>query len=145
VAYCAGSDILNLALPINTLQPLTQSQILAVCQAASDFADGFFRGRWGYSAVPLLAWDTSVTEAVAKVAAFRLMRLRGINTKSPDWPFYQGIYQEALDWLDKVQRQQAHPNVSLANAALPGQQQPKIVTSSVVDLSTGATARNRGW
>jgi hypothetical protein len=144
-SYCGGQDILNLALPIPSLQPLRDGQIVAVCAAASDVADGYFVGRWGRGSVPLLTWDDSVTEATAKLSAFRLMRLRGINQKSPDWVVYEGIRKEAEDWFDKVQRQQAHPNVTLANAALPGQQQPKIVTSSVVDLSTGRMQRNRGW
>lgn len=145
MAYCSGSDVIALALPISSLSPLTALQISSTCQAVSDFMDGFFRGRWGYASVPLLAWDTSVTENAAKVSAFRLMRLRGMKPDGSDWKLFESVYKEALDWLNGVQRQQVHPNVTLANGALPGQQQPNLLTSSAVDLATGGRARNRGW
>lgn len=145
MAYCAGQDLLNLALPIPALSPLVQAQVAAVCQAESDVADGYFRGRWGYSAVPLLAWDTSVTFAVARRAAFSLMRVRGLKPDGADWKLFESVHTEATAWLDKVQRQQAHPLVILANGSAPGGAQPIVISSSVVNLSNGCRAPTRGW
>jgi hypothetical protein len=145
MAYCTGQDIINLALPVRSLSPLTQGQIVAACQAQSDRADGMMRGRYGTSALPLLTWDTAVTEAVAKMAAFALMRLRGMKPDSDDWKTFKSAADEGVDYFDMVQRQQMHPLVTLANGSAPGGAQPQVLSSSVVDLATGRTAANRGW
>ncbi len=145
MAYCTGQDVINLALPVRSLSPLVQPQIVAVCQAVSDLADGKMVGRYGYGALPLLAWDTAITEACAKMAAFRLMRLRGMKPDSEDWKIFKSASDEGVDYFDMVQRQQMHPRVTLANGNEPGSIQPTVLSSSVVDLATGRSAPNRGW
>jgi len=145
VAYASQADLLLVGLPQTAVGTLGATTIAAALQNASDFADGFFRARWGTNAVPLLAWDTEVTEAVAKIAAYRLMRQRGFNAAAgADKGFREG-YDDAVDWLDRVQRQQAHPHVTLAATSQPGTPQPKVVSSSVVNLANGRRAPNRGW
>lgn len=147
--YCSGADIVALALPIPALRNLTSvgtDPVARACQTAGDFSDSFFRGRWGYTAVPLLAWDTFITRANAQIAAFWLMRgPRGLKPDSPEFAILKSEYDEAVKFLNDVQRQQAHPLVTLANANAPGGVQPNLITGSVVNLSSGAVARNRGW
>lgn len=144
MAYASATDLVNTGLPAVALTTLTGVQISAALQAASDFADTFFRARWGQTAVPLVTWDSSVTEAVAKIAALRLMRIRGYSPTSTADQQFQAGYQDALDWLNKVQRQQAHPLVTLALNQSPPVA-PLLITGSVVNLATGAAGRNRGW
>lgn len=144
MAYATLTDLTNSGLPAVSLTTLTSQQILAALQAASDFADTFFRARWGQSAVPLVAWDSSVTEAVAKIAALRLLRIRGYSPSSTADQQFQLGHDEAVDWLNKVQRQQAHPLVTLALSSTPILQ-PTLISSSVVNLASGATRGNRGW
>lgn len=144
MAYATSTDLTNLGLPASALATLTPAQISATLQAASDFADTFFRARWGANSVPLLAWDTSVTEAVARIATLRLLRIRGYSPSSTADQRFQLGYDEAVDWLNKVQRQQAHPLVTLAqNAVAPVS--PQLISSSVVNLASGKTSGNRGW
>ena len=144
MAYATQADLTNVGLPAAAIVALTNAQITASLQSASDFADTFFRARWGQLAVPLLAWDTSVTEAVARIAALRLLRVRGYSPKSTADQQFQLGYDEAVEWLGKVQRQQAHPLVTLAlNATAPIS--PLLISSSVVNLSTGRSSGNRGW
>jgi len=146
VAYCGGQDILNLALPIPALQSnLLDRQVTAVCQAASDEADGHFRGRWGYSAVPLLTWDSSITLNVARRSAYLLMLIRGMKPGGEDFKILSVVNAEALAFFNAVQRQQIHPLVTLANNTAPGGVQPSVITSSVVNLANGGSRRNRGW
>jgi len=144
MAYASQTDLTNVGMPALALGTLTTQQINAALDNASTYADGFFRARWGTNAVPLVAWDSAVTEAVAKIAAYRLMAIRGYNPEAGrDSQFRQG-YDDAVDWLNKVQRQQAHPLVTLA-AGATARQEPNLTSSSIVDLSTGASAPTRGW
>lgn len=144
MAYASQADLTNIGLPATALGNLTATQQTTALQNASDRADAAFRARYGPTSVPLVFWDSTITQAVAKMAAFELMVVRGMKPGGPDWELFHTRNQEALDYLAQVQRQQAHPNVTLAgNATAP--QQPNLTSSSVVDLSTGATRPNRGW
>lgn len=144
MAYATQTDLTNLGLPSNALATLTAGQISAKLQAASDRADAFFRARYGNDAVPLATWDSTVTDAVAKIASFELMVVRGMKPGGPDWELFLSQKQDALDYLDRVQRQQAHPLVTLKGGAT-APKQPNLTSSSVVDLSNGGTSSNRGW
>lgn len=144
MAYATSTDLTNVGLPLAALATLTPQQITSALQGASDFADTFFRARYGAASVPFVAWDTSVTEAVAKIAALRLLRIRGYSPSSTADQQFQLSHDDALDWLNKVQRQQAHPLVTLAQAAV-APLAPLLISSSVVNVATGGTSRNRGW
>lgn len=148
--YATQTDLTNSGFPPSALGNLTSGQINACLQQASDMADSYFRARWGTAAVPLLVWDTSVTNAVVKIAALLVLRTRGYAAQSLADSNFQKGYDEAVQWLRDVQRQQAHPSVTLANESAGPSissrlQQPSVSSVSVVDLSTGSTAPNRGW
>ena len=150
MAYATIADLTSVGLPASALGNLTAAQINAELQAASDFADGFFRARWGTAALPLADWDSTVTRAVAQIAAVYLLRVRGYAANSTADQRFQTAHDEAVAWLGQVQRQQAHPKVTLANETSGPNpsarlQQPSLITSSVVNLATGATGRTRGW
>jgi hypothetical protein len=145
VSYCQDADLLALVVRPSNLQPLTLGQTGPMRQVVSDDMDTYFRGRWGYSAVPLIAWDTSITYYAAVETTVRLYTLRGINPKSEDAKILTGLHDQWKSFCDAVQRQQRHPLVTLANLQSPGGAQPIVSSSSVVDLSTGATRTNRGW
>jgi len=144
MAYAALSDLLAVGMPAQSLAQLSPTQVSAMLQNVSDYADSFFRGRYGDGPSPLLlTWDSQITEAVANIAAYRLIRLRGVDPDKPN-PF-EAARIEAVVYLDKVQRQQAHPLVTISGSPLAGSVQPNLVSSSVVNLATGRRAPNRGW
>jgi hypothetical protein len=144
VAYASPTDLTNVGLPQTALGGVWSIQIAAQLQAASDFADTFFAARWGRSNVPLIQWDTAVTLAVARVAVWYLMTTRGMKPGAPDWQIFRTGYEDSVDWFNKVQRQQAHPLVTLAGGAT-APQQPNLVSSSVISIASGRRAPNRGW
>lgn len=144
MAYATQTDLTTVGLPTNALGPITAAQITAALQNASDRADASFRARYGPTAVPLVLWDSTITQAVAKVAAFELMVIRGMKPGGPDWELFRSRYDDAIEYFDRIQRQQAHPQVTLAGGAT-APQQPNLTSTSVVDLSSGATASKRGW
>lgn len=144
VQYAQLADIYALGVPQQAIANYT-AQAQANLVKASALADTYFRARWGTNAVPLLAWDDTVTDAVAQIAAYWTLRVRGYQATAPgDRDFRQG-YEDKIKWLERVQKQQAHPVVTLAATMQPGSVQPRVVSTSVVDLSTGGTAPNRGW
>jgi phage gp36-like protein len=144
MAYAAKADLLNIGFPPQALGTLTDPQINAALQAASDFADTFFRGRYGDQSVPFLAWDTSVTDAVAQIAALRLLRVRGYAPDSTADQRFQKGRDEAVEWLNSVQRQESTPVVTLATNATMFKN-PTFSTASVISLASGRTAPTRGW
>ena len=144
MAYAAQADLVAVGLPQTALGALTSTQINAALQSASDRADASMRARYGMTSVPLVAWDTTITEAVAQIAAFNLMCIRGMNSAGPDWMMFYTRKKDAEAYLDRIQRQQAHPLVTLASGAV-APIQPNVTSSSVVNLSTGGTSGNRGW
>ena len=145
MTYAQQTDLLNLTVRANNLAPLNMAQVPAILQTVSDWMDGLARGRWGHSAVPLIAWDTSWTYCCAQESTYRLYLLRGMSPKSEDWEIVKMLHTEAVDYMKDVQHQQRHPLVTLANGNAPGGEQPIVSSSSVVNLSTGATGPNRGW
>lgn len=144
MAYASQQDLVNVGLPQVAIGNLSAPQINAELQSASDIADAYFRARYGTDAVPLAVWDSSITTAVAKIAAFELMVIRGMKPGGPDFALFRTRYEDAVEYLNKIQRQQAHPKVTLAGSA-QAPAQPAITTSSVVNLSNGSTATKRGW
>ena len=143
--YATTTDVVSVGLQQNVIARLAPSQIAACLTEASSEADGHFRGRWGYNMVPLLQWDALITGAVARLAAFKMVVVSGINVDGNDYKLARVMFDDAMNTFNEIQRQQLHPIVTLANGALPGQQQPKVVSFSVINLANGAKARNRGW
>lgn len=143
--YASITDVQNLGLPTQALTSLSPVQENAILQAASDYADTFFRARWGTQAVPLVAWDSSVTIAVAQIAAYRMMKVRGFRSNAGADNELQKGFDQAVEWLGKVQRQQAHPKVTLLLNGAPGSIQPMLISTSVINVLTGARGTNRGW
>lgn len=145
MAYAVKQDIVNVGFPATGFGSITDAQVSAILQDVSDRMDGYFRGRWGMTAVPLVAWDSTVRGMCARIGAFEVACVRGFNAANRADVQLKDREREAWEWCDKVQRQQIHPLVTLANANAPGAVQPNLVSSSVVNLSSGGTARNRGW
>ena len=146
MAYASQADLLTVGMPAVALGDLSPAQISAALQNASDKLDEGFRGRYGDGPSPLLlTWDSSITEAVAQIAAYKLVNIRGYDPDSGADSTFRDGYLDAMTFIDRVQRQQAHPVVTVAGTPLAGAVQPNLVSSSVVNLATGGSAPNRGW
>ena len=144
MAYAQPSDLVLIGLLPTALGPLSPQQVAAALQTASDRLDGYFRGRYGDGPSPLLAtWDTEVTRAVCKMAAYDLMAQRGLDPTTPN-PF-AAANAEAIQWCKDVEHSQAHPLVTINSGPLPGSQQPIVTSFSVTQVATGKRAPNRGW
>lgn len=118
---------------------LTQTAALA---SASENADDHMRARYS---LPLIAWGTSITENVCRIAAYKLLTHRGYANASGGDSNIRQQYDDAMAFFDRVQKQQAHPYVVPQPNDTPDYQQPFVSSFSVVDVATGRTGPNRGW
>lgn len=142
MSYASATDLTTYGLPATALGQLTSPQILAALVEASSRVDSFLRGRF---ALPLLSWETDITQATCAIAAYNLLSIRGYNPGSGADINIRDRYLDTLKWLAQVQKNMAHPNVTPSAAQTTSYAQPNITTSSVISLSSGRTARNRGW
>ena len=142
--YAQVSDLPIYGLPATALQSpaLTPEVLNSTLQGASSEMDSYFNGRYQ---LPLLTWDVSVTEVCAKIAAYRLLSVRGYNPASAADVNIRDRYLDSVAWLNKVQRQAVHPNVTPTDQSNPNTQQPGVSSSSVVFVSTGQRLPQRGW
>ena len=142
--YCSLADLTTYGAPataLNTPQLTPQIQQGAII-AASAVMDTYFAGRYQ---LPFISWGIELNDCCARIAVYQLLSIRGYNPASAADVNIRDRYKDAIDWLNKVQRQAIHPNVVLTQANTPGYQQPFVISSSVINTATGATAPNRGW
>lgn len=142
MSYASAIDLTTYGLPSTAIGNLTPTQVSAALTEASSRVDSFLRGRF---ALPLVAWETDITQATCAIAAYNLLSIRGYNPGSGADVNIRDRYLDTLRWLSQVQKNMAHPNITPAAAQSAGYAQPNITTSSVISLSSGRTARNRGW
>ena len=141
--YAQISDLTTYGLPAVAIGPnLSPTTLNGILTAVSTKMDSYFRGRY---ALPFVTFDVDVVECCAKIAAFEVLRIRGYDPENAGDKAVKDGHDEAIKWLDKVQRQQAHPNVTPQPSQSPTYQQPFVQSQSVVNVATGQTAPNRGW
>jgi phage gp36-like protein len=147
--YATVAQFFAWGLPQTALGARTTADVESALEAASADMDDCFRGRFP---LPFLAVGLSVSRRCVYHARYLVLGGRGFSPVT-------GADQDILDaekavqeWLDKVQRRVLFPDVTIdPSATLPtsldpsGSAQPYVITSSVVDVSTGRTATNRGW
>lgn len=140
--YAQISDLFALAMPATARGTLTDAQLNDCLEKASGEMDAYFAGRY---ALPLVSWDDVTTEKCCLIAYYRAMRLRGYNPAASGDTGIKDDRDEAIAWCIRVQKQQAHPNVTPQPTQTPTYTQPTVLSSSVVNLATGCTAPKRGW
>ena len=142
--YAQVQDLTTYGLPATALQsPNLPVQVQnAALSDASDIADSYLRGRYS---LPLIAWGSELTQAVCRIAAYNLLSVRGYNPGASADVNIRDRYVDAIDWLNKVQRQAVHPNVTPQPNQTPNFNQPFVTSFSVISTATGQKAPQRGW
>lgn len=142
MGYASLTDLVNYGLPATALANLTTGQQQAAVDDASDIVNSYLNGRYQ---LPLLQWDTSITQATCVIAAYNLLSIRGYNPASGADVNIKSRYDHAISWLEQVQRQAAHPIVVQSPDPNGATRQPFVSSNSVIFTATGATAPSRGW
>ena len=128
--YATLADLANLGFVSTAFGQLTNPQVQAQLQAASDFASSKMAARFS---LPLLAWDTSITQGVAQIATYQCMCLRGFDPANPGDASARDLWIAAREFFDAVERQHAHPLVTESpmptNQAQPVYAAPLIMSN----------------
>ena len=141
--YATLADLYTYGAPVRVFGQLDDSVKNAALVSASAKVATFLRARY---VLPLLTWDDSITEATCKIATYDLLSNRGYNPGAGPDENIRNRYNDALFFLEKVQKSQAHPLVTSTISPVPTYvDQPMVLSSSVINLTTGATAQKRGW
>ena len=128
--YATLADLGNLGFVSTAFGQLTNPQVQAQLQAASDYASSKMAARYS---LPLLAWDTSITQGVAQIATYQCMCLRGFDPANPGDVSARDLWIAARGFFDAVERQHAHPLVTESpmptNQAQPVYAAPLIISN----------------
>ena len=138
--YASLTDMGNLGFVSTAFGQLTTPQINAQLQSASDYASSKMAARYS---LPLLAWDTSITQAVVQITAYQCMCLRGFDPANPGDAAARDLWIAAREFFDAVERQHTHPLVT--ESPLPTQQaQPAYASPLVVGQPLQGWIPNEG-
>jgi phage gp36-like protein len=111
---------------------IEEQDVTRACIAASEKADSYFRGRYP---LPFTAYGEDVKMHVAWIAVYIALRQRGYNPAQDGTadPIRQQ-FDDAVMWLEGVQRQSIHPDVTYNSPSPPNYQLPTV-----------RSAQARGW
>ncbi len=130
-SYATPSDMVRFAINATALAAVSTGDKQAALDAASSYADSKLRGRFS---LPLSAWGDDLRRVVCWIAAYDLMVVRGFNPILGADSLLRTRYDDAVKWLDGVERQNIHPDVTPAPDQSPKYDAPKVTT-----------AAKRGW
>ena len=138
-SYCDPPDLTTTGINADALVDISNTEQQAACDAASDVADSFMRGRYGDPGQGIRvvsAWDGSVRMYTSWIAVLILLQARGYQPTAGADDRIQRQYDNAIAWFNGVQRQSIHPSVTpAAGPVIGGTAQLPIVSTSV----------QRGW
>lgn len=141
--YAKVSDLYVYGAPQTAFGAVPTLSQQAQLDAAAARLDSIIGARYN---VPLVApIPPVVTQMACKIAAWEIIsNSRGFNPANLGDKALTDSYIEALKWAGDVAHQRAHL-VGQAESGSVAMPQPVVLSSSVVDMSSGASAPNRGW
>ena len=141
MSYGSLTDLTNVGLPATALANISSSIQQAALDDTASTMDSYFAGRYP---LPLISWPPSVNRCNAIMAAYELLVVRGYNPSAGADENFRRRYDDQIRWLEQVERQAAHPAI-VGSASATNYAAPQVISSSVVSVTTGQTAGNRGW
>jgi len=131
MAYCDVSDLSTYGVSAVALDPIDPTIQQGACDAASAIVDSYLRDRFK---LPLSRWGVDLRQKTAVLAVYDLLVVRGYNPSAGADVNLRLRYQDTLEWLLRVARQEVQPDVTPQQHESPGYDAPIILTNS-----------NRGW
>lgn len=128
--YATQADVERFSVPTAALQGVSDSDKANCLIAASDKADGYLNGSY---TLPLVSWDSSLRQNVAKVAGYEMMCVRGFRPDGVDDLIIKR-HDDAIAWLQLIMAGKVDP--------------PGIVDSEPETFEAGAyvvSETGRGW
>jgi phage gp36-like protein len=105
VLYAKVGDLDAHGIPAAAIGSASQSVQAECCLAATNEADGYLGGG---KTLPLTAWESDLTDAVAQIAVYKIMKRRGFQPQGSDELIVKGR-DDAISWLRGVARGDIEP------------------------------------
>lgn len=121
--YATPADIYRLAFPAAGLAAFSSDDQQAALDVASAFADSHLSSQF---TLPLTSWSDDLRRAVCCIAAYDLISGRGYNPEAD--PNLRLRYLDSVDWLERVGRNQAHPQVVDSSPTAAAGRPPRVVS-----------------
>lgn len=142
MGYAVIADLTLYGTPASAIAGLSTEQKQAAIDNASTIVDSYLRGRYQ---LPLVSWGIEITEATIKIAAYNLLNIRGYNPAAGADVNIRQRYDDAISWLNKVQRQASHPDVKDSSVGIGQYSSPVVNSVSAISTFSNITGKNRGW
>jgi phage gp36-like protein len=132
----------DMSVPAKALEGVDPAVVTNALARASSIADGYLRKRFD---LPLKDWTQSLTQAVADIATWIVMKNRGFNPDAKSTETVQSSYRDALDWLEDVANNKVDP--AFVDSSGAGQDEDNSATSTVSEKPFVAynTTGGGGW
>jgi phage gp36-like protein len=145
VGYATEADLSRFGAPSAALESLLTEDINAQLEAASSVADSYLRNHYK---LPIVApYPPALTEAVARIATFNLLSVRGYNPEG-DAGLLETRYKTAMRWLESVGSGKASPLLIAADGPTANAGGPFVVQNRYDSSQDGFVVgrpSHRGW
>jgi phage gp36-like protein len=148
--YATVSDLTLYGAPAAAFAANTPEQEQAAIDAANALADSYLGKRYD---LPLQEWGADLVRAVAVIATYDLIVVRGSNPESPGNADLHARWQAAMDWLAGIAEQKIDPQAIVEAEGGGGGGAGGAEGEFVVSVSSGASGQfvvgpsrsGRGW
>ena len=110
MAYATPDDLTRLGVAAAALSDVPVPDQEAALDAASRLADSYLARRYR---LPLVSWGDDLKRAVALIAAYDLIAVRGFAPEGAD-EHLRLRYEDAIRWLEQVAKGEAEAQVEEA-------------------------------
>ena len=110
MAYATPSDLARLGVAAAALSDVPVPDQEAALDAASRLADSYLARRYR---LPLVSWGDDLKRAVALIAAYDLIAVRGFAPEGAD-EHLRLRYEDAIRWLEQVAKGEVEAQVEEA-------------------------------
>lgn len=131
--YATTTDLARVGIGAAALSGVSTAAQEAALDAASALADGYLCSRF---TLPLSAWGADLTGAVARMAAWEVLRVRGYDPQAGGDEAVRLGYTDSMRWLEGVQAGRVSPQ-GVTDAT------PSVDESS--QQTVMVTSRRRNW
>ncbi len=107
--YATTTDLVNYGLPASVLAATTNAQQVAILNGRSRWIDSFLRAQFE---LPLVTWDTDITQAVCAAASYDLMVIRGYNPEAGADINIRLRFEDARKWAEDCAAGKLTPSVT---------------------------------
>jgi phage gp36-like protein len=148
--YAVTTDLTLYGAPAGAFAATTPEQQAAAVSAANALADDYLGRRF---ALPLSQWGPDLVRAVAVIATYDLIVVRGSNPEAPGNADLHARWQAAIDWLKGIAEGNVTPQLIKGNPTATGGGATGGEGEFVASVSSDATGRfvvslpvsGRGW